>query len=433
MRQLIIQVPRGKGKEVLEIAKNNEGVNLAKFQADGAEEPVDIVIAHINNSKVEPFIDELESISDVRISFAPQGYLALHPPPEKAPEQVTSVSALSPIEVFLSGLQSVGSWKGLIGYAIAAGAVVWIGLFTNTIFLLTASMLIAPFAGPAMNAAVATARGDSYLLGRNLLRYFGGIIITIAVAALFSFILQQEVATSLMVSTSELSTTAVLLPLVAGFAGAFNLVQSNRNSLVSGAATGILVAASITPPAGLIGMAAMIGKWDMVTSGLFVLLLQIVGINLSGAIVFRIFGLSSQGARYKRGKPLVFYTALSASALILVGLLAWQFWDAPNLQRSTREQRAAALIQKTVDNSGIAKLVETNVRFTRANIPGQNSLLIELYAQVQTDQPLLPEETRQIRSQLINLVKTRIKEEDFDVTPLVSAYILETEKSQTNN
>ena len=124
------------------------------------------------------------------------------------------------------------------------GVVVWIGLFTNTIYLLTAAMLIAPFAGPAMNTAIATARGDWSLLRRTLLRYVAALAVTIAIAGTLSSILHQNTTTELMVATSNLSAVAVLLPLVADAAGALNLVQSERSSLVSGAAVGMLVAAS---------------------------------------------------------------------------------------------------------------------------------------------------------------------------------------------
>jgi hypothetical protein len=48
--------------------------------------------------------------------------------------------------------------------------------------------------------------------------------------------------TSSMSSTSNVSAVAVLLPLIAGAAGPLNLVQSERSSLVSGAAVGMLVA-----------------------------------------------------------------------------------------------------------------------------------------------------------------------------------------------
>ena len=66
-----------------------------------------------------------------------------------------------------------------------------------------------------------------------------------------------------------------------GLAASAISCNQNRSNLVSGAAVGILVAASLAPPAGLVGMAIAISRWDMVTSGLFVLLLQLVGINLN--------------------------------------------------------------------------------------------------------------------------------------------------------
>lgn len=147
-------------------------------------------------------------------------------------------------------------------------------------------MLIAPFAGPAMNVAIATSRGDAKLLKRTLLRYFVALAVTIVVAGVL-IILRQEVVTSTMSDTSKISAVAVLLPLVAGAAGAVNLVQSKRSSLVSGAAVGMLVAASLSPPAGLIGMASAMGRWDLAINGVFVLLLQLVGINLSASLVFR--------------------------------------------------------------------------------------------------------------------------------------------------
>lgn len=244
MRQLLIQVPRGCGKQVLETAKAFDGANLALFEAMGSDGTIDLVIVHLANNKVEELLGELESLPQLHVTLIPQGVMALQPPPEEAARQVTSVELRSPIEIFLAGLQSVGSWKGFLGYAAAAGVVVWIGLYTNTNYLLVAAMLIAPFAGPAMNLAIATARGDITLLKRSIAPYFNALAVTIFVALALSLILQQEIPTTQMIQTSELSSVAVLLPLAAGAAGALNLVQSERSSLVSGAAVRMLVAAS---------------------------------------------------------------------------------------------------------------------------------------------------------------------------------------------
>ncbi|MGC1395838.1 MAG: TIGR00341 family protein, partial [Coleofasciculaceae cyanobacterium] len=90
MRQLIVQVPRGCGKEVLDIAKAYDGENLAQLEAMGTEKPLDVVIVHIPNQKVEEFLDKLEALPDLHITLNPRGVIALEPPANEAPQQVTN-------------------------------------------------------------------------------------------------------------------------------------------------------------------------------------------------------------------------------------------------------------------------------------------------------------------------------------------------------
>ncbi|MCC5604585.1 DUF389 domain-containing protein [Nostoc favosum] len=426
MRQLIIQVPRGNGKAVIDIAKSHNGINLARFEGN-AEEPIDVVIIHLSNREVGKVLEKLQDLPKVQITLIPTGVMTLQPPASEAPQQVVDVEERSPIEIFLSGLQSVGSWRGFLAYAALAGFVVWIGLYTNTAYLLVAAMLIAPFAGPAMNTAIAPCSSDRKLLGRSIFRYFAALAVTIATTWLLSLILRQEIPTSLMVESSQVSAVAVILPLAAGAAGALNLVQSERSSLVSGAATGMLVAASLAPPAGIVGMASAIGRWDMVISELFLLFLQLCGINFSASLLFRIFGLSAQGTRYQRGKKRVFGIALMITVIALALLLTWQFSHSPNLQRSSLAQRANAQVQKTVEQVGLAKLVESNVRFTRSNIEGQDTLLSVVYVQ---RQPGITASSEEIRDRLTQSIQTQLLKQDFNVTSLVDVKVLETPASK---
>jgi uncharacterized hydrophobic protein (TIGR00271 family) len=422
MRQLIIQVPDGEGDQVLQIAERYKAVNVAEVAACGQDQDWDLVFVHLSNSRVGPFMNELQAMDDVHVTLSPHSIMAMHPPAAKVADQLTTVETLSPLEIWLGGLQSIGSWKGFLAYALAGSLVVWIGLFTNTSYLLVAAMLIAPFAGPAMNTAIATASGDKTLLWHSLLRYASSLALTVAITALLSLILQQQVATSMMVSVSEVSSVTVLLPLVAGAAGALNQVQAKSNSLVSGAAVGILVAASLTPPAGVTGMAIAIGRWEMALNGLFVLVLQLIGINLAGALVFRLYGLNHKGSRYDRGKPVIFYLSIGITAAILVGLLVWQFSSTPNFQRSTRSQRAAAVVQRTVDQSGLASLVEANLRFTRPSISSQNTLLGVVYVQ---SKPGISVSNQEISQELTQQIQQAIRQQDFNVTPLIQVTVLQ--------
>ncbi|MEW6491673.1 MAG: DUF389 domain-containing protein [Cyanobacteriota bacterium] len=420
MRQLQIQVPRGHGKEVLDLAKSHSGANLSLFEATGSDGPIDLAIVHVPNGEVEGLLGDLEKLPNVHITLIPRGVMTLKPPASEAAQQVKDVKLLSPMEIFLGGLQSIGSWKGFLGYAAVAGVVVWIGLFTNTIYLLTAAMLIAPFAGPAMNFALATARGDKELLWRSALRYFSALVVTVLVTLLLTLLLGPEFPTSQMIATSTLSSVAVLLPLAAGAAGALNLAQSQQSSLVSGAATGMLVAASLAPPTGLVGMAIAMGRWDLVVNGLFVLLLQLVGINLTAASLFRTFGVSNRGARYDRGKRWITPTALAVTVAALVGLLTWQFSNSPELQRTSRAQFASDEIQKVLDESSLVKPVDVNVRFTRT--PGQNTLLGTVYVQPQDGVSASSEE---IRKRLTREIQENLLEQGFNATPLLDVSVLE--------
>lgn len=418
MRRLTIRVPRGHGDDVVRMAKARKGTGLAVQKATDGEREQDLVDVTVSNSQVEGLLDDLEAIADHSVTLPPRGVIALHPPPSEAPEQALDVQPRSPIEIFLGGLQSIGSWTGFLGYAAAAGVVVWIGLFTEVVFLLTAAMLIAPFAGPAMNAALATARGDAYLFRQSLLRYFAALGVTIAVAFALSLLLQQEIATGLMVQMSQLPSVAVLIPLVAGAAGALNLCQSDRSSLVSGAATGMLVAASLAPPAGILGMGLAIGEMGMVRSAAFVLLLQVVGINLAGAAVFRLYGVSPKGARYDRGRAWVGYASWLGTLAAGAALLSWQFANDPYLVRSTQAQRATADVRTIVKDSGIAQLVQANARFTRADVADQNTLLVTLHVQSGAS------DEAAIRAVLSDAIKRELRA-NYNVTPLVDVTVLE--------
>jgi uncharacterized membrane protein len=419
MRQLLIQVPQESGSDVMRAAERHGSPDAMRFHGANRDHPTDLVILHIANSHVEHLLHDLQNIPGLRIALTPRGVIALQPPPEETAQQVVDVTPRSPLEIFLGGRHSVGSWTGFLGYAAAAGGVVWIGLFINTI-LLTAAMLIAPFAGPAMNAALATARGDLTLLSRALLRYVASLALTVAVAAALSVAFHLRSATEHMVMVSQISSAAVLLPLIAGAAGALNLVQSERNSLVSGAAVGLLVAASLAPPAGLIGMASVIGEWQMVVSGAFLLALQLVGINLSGTAVFRWYGLSARGARYDRGQAWVTLSATLLSMTALASLLTWQFWNTAKLQRSSVAERAAEVITQVVNQSGITGLVESNVRFTNADIQGQYTLLGVVYMQSQ-DKTLAESE---FRRQLLASIHRRLAMDHPRVTPVINLTVL---------
>lgn len=420
MRHLHIRVPAGQGEHVIALTEQLGATHGASVEARDGASRFDLVSVYVPNQRVGDAIERLKSLPAEGIVVAPQDVLPLGPADGPVPDSTLRVGSISAMEVYIAGLQSIGSWKGLVGYAVGSALLAWVGIFTNSIVLLIGAMLVSPLASPAMTLAIGTARGDGKLIGRSLLRYVAALGLAILVAAAMSWLMRQETATLQMVTTSHISSVAVLLPLLSGAAGAFSQVQSRRDSLVSGAAVGVLVAVSLAPAATLIGMAAVIGEWDMVKSGAFVLAMQLAGINLAGSAVFRMHGLRPYGVGQPRGKASVGLASAGVTFAVLASLLAWQFSSPPQLQHSTRAQRATAVVQQVVQASPLAKMVEADVRFTRANIPGQETLLCEIF--VQRSPGVDPEA---VRSGLTRAIQSRLSGEGFNVVPLVDVTVLD--------
>ena len=226
-----------------------------------------------------------------------------------------------------------------------------------------------------------------------------------------------------MASISNISHVTVLLPLSAGIAGAIHLIQSERSSLVSGAAVGLLVAASLAPPAGLVGMALAMGRFEMMLSGVFQLLLQLVGINLVATLVFRLRGLTVRGARYDRGLRWIFPGVLTTTAIFLGMLLLWQFSNPPTLQRGSKSQEAELIIKKELQAYEGAYLVDVKASYLRAGIPDQHSLMCQVFVQ-KKDESTAADSV--LQKELKRLIKESIISAELPASPLVQLTIFDT-------
>lgn len=424
MRQVMVRVPRGCGERALEIAREHDAVNVSSWQAAGdAGDPCDVLLLHLPNAGLGPYADAAAELPGFHISFLSSDALALRPPERDVADQTRDVTSQSPLEVYLAGLQSLGSWKGFIGYAAVAGVVVWLGLATNNVFLLVGAMLIAPFASPAMNGAIATARGDARLMGRSMARYAAALGVTAGTAALLTLLFRQRVATEQMIAVTRVAPASLLLPLAAGAAGALALTQSQRSSLVSGAGAGLLVAASLAPPAGVIGSAAAMGRWELAMEAAFLLALQFAGINLAGGLVFRVCGLGPRGRRYPHGSRGGSWAAFGVLAAVLAGLLAWQFASAqPTLVRAGLQEKAREVVSLSLRGEPGVRVLDADASFTRPAGTADHPLLVRAYVQrlhpSAESRPAL--ETR-LTARIAGELRRRIR----GVVPLVDVTVVE--------
>ena len=352
MRQITLESPSDSGEEVRDAIEKHGGTNTVEFC--GSESHAYMTI--LPNDRLNNLLNDLSHINELRVSIESGGAIALYPPQNEKPEKAIDVAPRSSLEIYLNGIQSVGSKFGLVGYSISAAIIVWIGFYANIVHLLVAGMLVAPFAGPAMNSALATAAGRQTLLIKSIGRYGLAIGSGVLATLIMSFFFPIQEPTSLMVEMGQVSAFTILLPLVAGFAGGINVCQSQQDSLVSGAAVGILVAASLAPPVGLLGIGIEMGNIHLIRSSAFRVILQLLGIHFTATLVFFLYGkVRPNGVRFLNGnvkmRNVVTLFVLSA----LAGMMFWQFSESPNLARVTVKSKiyeeAAATVEAIDGNS----------------------------------------------------------------------------------
>jgi uncharacterized membrane protein len=414
VRQLLVQAPAGNGQEVLRRAQRYGATNMSTHPAEDADGPVDVATLHVPTRSLGELLDELHELPGLCAAFSPENTLALRPPPEDADRQAIEPGNRAPLELLLDSLSAISSRGGFVGYTVLASVVVWIGLVTNTEYLLIAAMLISPFAGPAVNGALGTAHGDRRLLAHGVWRFTVGVALMVGVTAVLSLLVRQQVETALMSEVGRVPLVAVLLPLTAGAAAALHLILSQRASLVTGAAVGTLVAAALAPTAGTAGMALALGRWSMAGEAVFELLLQLVGILLSAALLFRLAGaVTPSAARTLPGRRWWMFPVTMAAAMAGLALLLGAQLTTAGLQYERETQRAREVAKRTVDDAAGATFVEGDIRLAEHGPGGRRTLLGEVYASGDADPEALADE-----------VERSIRDAGLSVVPLIDVQVL---------
>lgn len=377
MRQLIVQVPPGRSAEVMELANAIGATHSARLEAaEEGGENADVVLVDIPNNLIDEFLESLEDLPDFHSTLFPQGVMKFHHPSNESVTPVPDISPRSPIEILLSRRLQESGWAVFFANAVVTGVIVWIGLYEEVIYLLTGAMLVAPFAGPAMNAGVASATGDIALLRHAWTRYTTGVVATIVTATVLSLLAGMQLPTNLAIEVTSLSSFVLLLPLAAGVAGSLFVISSEDMSTVSGAAVSMLVAAAIAPPAGVAGMAIAVGDWGLVGHAAFQLAAQILGINLVAAVVFRLHKMTPDRPAFTSGRHGVYPIAIGLTTLGIVGLLAIQVTTGAPLQQVDIRLEAANLAHEALADDEIVDLVDIEVRSATARTDGRIRLVL---------------------------------------------------------
>lgn len=422
MRQLHVQVRPDLADRVLEIANQHDAFSPTAVHARRADgEAWTMLFLNLPNAQVGPFVAAVErEADDAQIVIIPWGSLPIQTPISEVRERLRDVSPRSTLELVLSSLQSLGSWKGLLLYAFFSGVVAAYGLIVNASYLLVAAMLIAPMGAPGMVAVVGTGIGDWKMARRGALRFTAAILVLIATAAAMGYAYRLSVSTSMMEGVTSLSAFTVLLTLVAGAAGAQSQVQSERSSLVSGTATGFLIAAALSPTSAVLGLAIPLGRWDYVALMGWQVALQFFALLAAGWLTLLLFGVHPDTPSAGRGTARMRTLLVGGATAAVVALTAWQLTHTPRWVKADATRDATALVRTALTSVPGARLVEASSHFTRPELPGSGeAMLVNVTVEQRT-----PASADSLQSAVRTAVRHAIEQHLPGVRPFVDVTVL---------
>jgi len=156
-----------------------------------------------------------------------------------------------------------------------------IGLIEDNIAVVIGAMVIAPLLGPNLALSLGTALGDAGLMRKSARTLLTGIVLAVAVSAVFGLLWPSAPASHELMSRTDASLDSILLALASGAAAALSLTTG-----LSGVLVGVMVAVALLPPAATLGIMLGAGHLAMAGGAGLLLAVNIVCVNLASKIVF---------------------------------------------------------------------------------------------------------------------------------------------------
>jgi uncharacterized membrane protein len=423
MRQIHVQVRRDRSGSILELANRHQAFSPVAVEARTVDgEDWSLLLLNLPNDRVGSFLWEVrEEVEDAYVTLFPTGALPVQTPFSAVHERVRNVAHRSTLELVLDSLQSVGSWRGMLLYAFFSGVVAAYGVIFSISWLLVAAMLIAPMGAPAMVSVIGTAIGDWRMVGRGALRFGVAILVLIASAVALGFVDGLRVSTAVMEEVTALSGWTFLVALVAGAAGAQSQVESSRASLVTGTATGFLIAAALSPTSAVLGLAVVLRRWDYVSLMAFQLVLQYAAIVTGGWMALRLYGIRPSDPSLERGSPRWRAAIAGALAAAVVGLVAWQVSREVRFRKADASVEVIELARDALDEVPTARLVEASAHFTRPDLdfPDQ-AVLIQVVVGKRIEQV----DAHTVETRVREAVVRRVRSQLPGVVPYVDVTVI---------
>jgi len=263
------------------------------------------------------------------------------------------------------------------------------GLILNSTAVVIGAMLVAPLMTPIFGISLALVRGDTILFGRAIRAEIFGVVAAVTMSLVLGLTLGDFEPTNEMLSRTSPTLFDLLVAVLAGFAGAYALVDEK----LSPALPGVAIATAIVPPLANCGLCLALGDIAAAVGSFLLFFANFLSILVVASITFVLSGMARRFGARETGATLLKRFQLPMVAFVLIaaflGHSLYQIAQERKMARGIRE----VLIQETA-------LIPSTVLEDMNFYLEEEEDLIHVVAHVSTPAILTPTQVSKIQSTL---------------------------------
>ncbi|MGQ9455410.1 MAG: TIGR00341 family protein [Armatimonadota bacterium] len=164
------------------------------------------------------------------------------------------------------------------------------GLLANNTAVVIGAMLVAPLMGPIFGIALGLTTSDGNLIRRAVISEVSGVALVIGISFAVGVIPFRPPFGIEIMARTQPTIYDIVIALASGIAGTYALIDKR----VSTPLPGVAIATALVPPLAVCGLCISASRWGQAAGAFMLFLANLLAIEIAAAVLFRIFGVSSE-------------------------------------------------------------------------------------------------------------------------------------------
>lgn len=292
-----------------------------------------------------------------------------------------------------------------LGMMFLSTAIAALGLLQNSTAVVVGAMLVAPLMTPIIGAGLSLVQGN-VVLARHAAKSVGlGFLLALLVSMLIAAVTPGVSLNHELLGRGNPNTLDLAIAFFSGIAAAYALSRPN----LSAALPGVAIAAALLPPVATIGIALVLGAFDVAQGAVLLFGANVVAIIIGSALILHLVGLRSAAESVPRiwvSRSLLvllmlfLVLAIPLSSVILARISLQEMRSLKDLTIEELHDEAAYLVHQVLVEEGETTITVRAIMIGEAAVSAAQRQRLEQRLNAACEKPVILE-LRLLRTELL--------------------------------